>query len=44
MGLLDDGISDNAVDDDATAAYDVFEDTSNPTHKHFFKYSNTYIM
>jgi hypothetical protein len=32
MGLLDDGISNNAVDDDATAAYDAFDDTSNPTH------------
>jgi hypothetical protein len=32
MGLLDDGISDNAVDEDATAAYDAFDDTSNPTH------------
>jgi hypothetical protein len=32
IGLLDYGISDNAVDDDATAAYDAFDDTSNPTH------------
>jgi hypothetical protein len=32
QSLLDDGISDNAVDEDATAAYDAVDDTSNPTH------------
>ena len=33
MGLLDDTVlSDDEVDDDATAACDAFDDTSNPTH------------
>jgi hypothetical protein len=32
MGLLDDTVSDDEVDDDATAAFDAFDDTSNPTH------------
>jgi hypothetical protein len=43
MGQLDDGISNNAVDDDATAAYDAFTTHQTPLTTHFVKYPNTYI-